>query len=201
MKRFFTLFLDFLFPPSPEALKLRQLSPEELYVSVPRAVSTGFPFITPLFSYKDPLVKELVLSIKSRKDPHAFACAAHALYKNLPAKAVLVPIPISRTRRNERGYNQCELLIEEIVKLDAEKKFQKNFALLIRAKDRGEQKTKNRKERFGSTTNIFKVNKIEITDPIVIIDDVCTTGSTLKEARDALLSAGYENVTALTLAH
>ncbi len=198
MHKVFGFILDFFFPLSKEAEALRALSPEEAYEKLPRTTEKSLPFVTSLFSYKDPLVKELVLSVKNKKNKHAFECAAYALSKNVPEKSILVPIPISRKRRNERGYNQCELLIDEMMKLG---NFENNFNLLVRAKDRGEQKTKNREERLISTTNIFTVNFVPMTLPIVIIDDVCTTGSTLKEAREALLSAGYSDVRALTLAH
>ena len=40
----------------------------------------------------------------------------------------LIPIPISNKRRKERGYNQCELIINEL------KNYKKDFSLLIRSK-------------------------------------------------------------------
>jgi DNA topoisomerase-1 len=48
----------------------------------------------------------------------------------------------------------------------------------------------------------FKINeKVNITNKIVIIDDVTTTGSTLNEAKKCLVEAGYKNITTLTLTH
>ncbi|MEK7464073.1 MAG: hypothetical protein AAB610_03070 [Patescibacteria group bacterium] len=194
--------IDFIFPPPPEELKLREISPERFLNDSAKADPAEFPFIKSIFSYKDPLVKELVWQIKYKKNKKAVEIASHALFHNLKWPALLIPIPISKKRRKERGYNQCELLIEEILELDVENKFEKDFDLLIRSKHIEKQTHKKRNERLENTKNIFEVTKKEnLVQKIIIIDDVSTTGSTLKEARDELLSAGYSDVTALTVAH
>ncbi len=126
MHRFFAFLIDFLFPPTKEALALRAFSPAELVEKLPEAEPTSFPFITSLFSYKDPLVSELIHGIKNRKDPYFMELGGWALHGKLEGE-LLVPIPLSKKRRKERGYNQCELLIEEILKLDVENKFKKDF--------------------------------------------------------------------------
>lgn len=172
---------------------------------MPRTSATEFPFIESIFSYKNPLVKELIWQIKYKKNKHAVGIAAHALLHSLsdsPPNTLLVPIPISKKRRKERGYNQCELLIDEILRLDTENKFQKDFKLLIRSKHIEKQTHKDRNERLENTKGIFETTRKEnLQQKIIIIDDVSTTGSTLKEAREELLSARYSDVTALTVAH
>lgn len=194
-------FLDFLFPPTPEELQLRQILPEEIFTRLPHAPPAPFPFITPLFAYKDPLVAELVSSIKNRKNSYACNQAAYALLKKLPqAPSILVPIPLSRRRLRERGFNQCELIIDEIMKLDNGKYFAKRTDILIREKDSGEQKLKNKQER-SNVENVFSGQCIALHDPIILIDDVVTTGYTLNEARNTLLRLGYAHISAFTLAH
>ncbi|MDP3962808.1 MAG: hypothetical protein Q8Q03_03010, partial [bacterium] len=122
-----TLILDFLFPPSKEALKLRSLSPEEINRELPPAPASPYHYINSLFAYKDPLASELIWSIKYKRDKHAIKCGGFALYKALENKqAVLVPIPVSKERRKERGYNQCELLVDEMVRI-SEGKLEKRF--------------------------------------------------------------------------
>lgn len=172
---------------------------------MPRTSATEFPFIESIFSYKNPLVKELIWQVKYKKNKHAVHLAAYALLQRLSKlsqSSLLVPIPISKKRRKERGYNQCELLIDEILKLDTENKFQKDFELLIRSKHIEKQTHKDRSERLENTKGIFEATRKEnLQRKIIIIDDVSTTGSTLKEACEELLSAGYSDVTALTVAH
>lgn len=200
MNSFFSFILDALFPPSKETLELRTLEPAHLALRLPVAPPSPFPFISSVFAYKDPLVAEMISAIKNKRDRHAFRLAGHALFGKLHDKALLVPIPLSKKKRRERGYNQSELLIDEIIKLDSENRFQKNTEILKRVKHTEEQKLKTRQERLGNK-NIFSVTYVPIDLPIILIDDVTTTGSTLKEAHEVLLSTGYTDVRALTLAH
>ncbi len=194
--------IDFLFPPSPEEVKLRSIFPEQFLEDSQKASAPEFPFIKSIFSYKDPLVKELIWQIKYRKNKKAVEIAGYALFQSLKEPAVLIPIPISKKRREERGYNQCELLIDEIMRLDNENRFKKDYGLLIRSKHIEKQTHKGRSERLENTKNIFEVTKKEnLNQKIIIIDDVSTTGSTLKEARDVMLASGYSNISALTIAH
>ncbi len=199
MNRLLTSILDFLFPPTKEALELRTIDTTNIFAKLPPASHTS------LFAYQNPLVKELVWSIKYKKDRHALRCGGYALYtrmREMGYEGTLIPIPISKKRRKERGYNQCELLIEEILKLDTEKKFSKNFDLLIRTKHTERQTMKNREERLEGALNIFGVKiTIPLDSRIIIIDDVTTTGSTLREAKKSLNEAGYMHVETLTLAH
>lgn len=203
MRHFFNLIIDFLFPPSAEALQLRAISPENVNRELPPAPAPSHPFITSLFAYKSPLVSELIWSIKYKKDRHAIELGGYALHEKLKlrGKAILIGIPISKKRRKERGYNQTELLINEIVRLDKEEKFEKRFDILSKPKHIERQTLKNRKERIESMDGIFQAKLVQLNFPIILIDDVTTTGSTIKEARDTLLRAGYENISALTLAH
>lgn len=195
MYRFLNYIIDFLFPPSAEELELRAISPEKFIHIAPKATATEFPFITSLFSYKDPLVRELIWQIKYKKNKHAVTCAAFALEKKLSKDSLIIPIPISKQRRKERGYNQCELILDALGS-----NTQKDYSLLIRSKHIEKQTLKNRNERIENTKNIFEVTKL-VDQKIIIFDDVTTTGSTLKEAQDALLKAGYTDIKAITLAH
>ena len=202
MYKLLNYVLDFIFPPNAQELRIRELPVDWLIKNAPRASQTEFPFIQSLFSYKDPLIKELIWQIKYKKNKQAVKCAAYALANTIDQPALLIPIPISKKRRKERGYNQCELLINEMIVQDTAGKFTKNFDLLIRSRHIDKQTFKNRHERLENTKNIFEiVGEIGKNQKIVIIDDVSTTGSTLKEAREELLKAGYSDVRCLTIAH
>ena len=80
----------------------------------------------------------------------------------------------------------------------------------MRVRHKNRQTMKGRAERLESSAGIFAVNpataeKIKLAYGtgmrLVVIDDVITTGSTMKTALDALSSAGFENVRGLSLAH
>ncbi len=198
--------VDFVFPPNKEELKIREISKEYFLDIVKSAQKSEFPFIYPLFAYRDPLVRELIWQIKYKKNKKAIAIAGFALYsylyKHNYKDCILIPIPISKERRKERGYNQTELIIDEIIKLDIENRFIKNYEILIREKNLDRQTLKNRKERLEAQ-GIFRANKVEdlLNKKMIIIDDVTTTGNTAKEAREAMLKVGFMDVQVVTLGH
>ncbi|MEK7184557.1 MAG: hypothetical protein AAB683_00270 [Patescibacteria group bacterium] len=209
MYKILQLFIDFIFPPNKEEIELRSISKIDLYNKYKNTNTTEFPFIYSIFTYKDPVIKELIWQIKYRRSRSAVSCAGYAIYRELiklnlnnTEKILLIPIPNSKSRKRERGYNQCELIVDEVLKNDNENRFIKDFKLLIRVKDIEKQTHKNREDRLNNSENIFKLNgKIKENSVIVIIDDVTTTGSTLLEARKTFLKAGFTDIKAIALAH
>jgi competence protein ComFC len=190
--------LDFIFPPRDEEVILRNISIQEFNANVPRALNSNS-----IFSYKHPLVKELVWQIKYRKNMKAVDMASYFMYQVIVnyGDVTLVPIAISKARRRERGYNQCELIVDSILKHDTKGILKYDYSLLIRDKDIEKQTFKNRGERLENIKGIFRVTKKYSNERVVIIDDVTTTGGTLEEARSSLLKAGFKDIRVLTLAH
>lgn len=206
MHNFFNILVDFIFPPNPEELILRTISPLKLVETASKPNPTEYSFIEAVLSYKDPLVKELIWQIKYKKNKAALELAGHILFEALSRKSgkfLLVPVPISNKRRRERGYNQCELIVNEIIKLDNSKRFSSDFSLIRRMKHIEKQTFMKRNERLKNTENIFEVtnNGFDKNTKIIIIDDVSTTGSTLNEARNAFLQAGFTEVYCQVIAH
>jgi hypothetical protein len=126
-----------------------------------------------------------------------------------PPVVVVIPMPITERRRKERGYNQCELLVDEIGRLDVDRKCRIERNLLVRTHHAARQTLKGRKDRIESTQGIFAVSKDTTAEelellksfPVIVIDDVITTGSTMYEAVHTLKAAGFSDVWALSLAH
>jgi competence protein ComFC len=105
---------------------------------------------------------------------------------------LIVPIPLSKERLYERGFNQAEALLNEsgltqtipLTRIHSEK-----------------QSKKSRSERIH-IPQVFEVDRqIEILGKnILLIDDIYTTGSTLRHAAKLLKESGAERVQSLTLA-
>jgi ComF family protein len=114
-----------------------------------------------------------------------------------PKNSILVPIPLYWHRKNWRGFNQSE----EIGKLIAEKigwSFDKD--LLIRKASKKPQAGLKREKRVTNIKGVFSLIKIPNKDtPIILFDDVWTTGSTVKEATRILKEKGVKRVNCLTL--
>ena len=110
---------------------------------------------------------------------------------------VLVPVPITKVRKNERGFNQSEYLA---VKLGEKLGIPVDGGLLIRTGKAVQQKSLSGKERKEK-----KVYGIECTCEnvpyrrICLVDDVYTTGGTLNACTEALLGAGAVEVGFVTV--
>lgn len=91
----------------------------------------------------------------------------------------IIPVPSYPTREKKRKYNHMNLVAEEFSRLTGNP-FNKN--LIIRIKDTKPQYKLKRSERLKNLSNAFKVNKENYNGKtILIIDDICTTGSTFEE--------------------
>lgn len=216
LSRIRDLCVDFLFPKSEKVLELEALSAEVFLETLPPAENLKDKHTKALFNYDHPLVKEIVWELKYSGNIRIAEKLGEILYDHIQHeladfalfekwdKPILVPIPISNKRRLERGWNQSELLAEEILKRDSEKMFRYMPRQLAKVRDTGSQtKTRSRKERLENLTNSMKVlNTPSVTgECVIVLDDVTTTGSTFAEARRALRAAGAKKILCIAVAH
>ena len=90
----------------------------------------------------------------------------------------IVPIPLYHTRQKARKYNHMELVAEEFAKLAG---YETNFELVKRIKDTKPQYKLNKSQRMQNLENAFKIGpKHHKHSPILLLDDICTTGSTFE---------------------
>lgn len=164
-----------------------------------------------VYSYKHPIIQKSIWHLKY-KNGRAFAEIYGTVLYNILAKdnsghstRYIIPIPISNKRLRERGYNQTILLLGKICSLDREHLFQNGSALLVRhEKGIRQAKTQTKQERLENIRGSFQATQeLDPQAMYILIDDVVTTGATLREARAALEERGASttNITALTIAH
>ena len=153
----------------------------------------------------------LIARFKFREEP-GLAGPLAALMRNAPgAQALLeqadavIPIPVSRDRLAQRGYNQAWELIKGLRLTEAGS--EPALALpdaLERLGDTPDQHRLGLDERIRNLASAFKATEHHTERlrkaHVVLVDDVCTTGTTLRSAAEALLSAGVRSVSALVLA-
>ena len=110
----------------------------------------------------------------------------------------LVPVPLHRSRRRKRGYNQAELLARAIgSRLD----IPVYDKLVFRTKNTVPLKQLNARERQNNLKKAFNVAQNDVKlKVLIIIDDIYTTGSTIEEMSRVLREAGVENIYFVTLA-
>jgi ComF family protein len=112
---------------------------------------------------------------------------------DLPRDAVLVPVPASPERRRLRGYDQAELLAREVGgHLD-----RRVESLLRRRAGVRSQTRLGVRERERNLTGVFAARPRSPYCPVVLIDDVWTTGGTLSACRMAIEGAGHQVVAGL----
>lgn len=216
MKKILNTILDILFPFSEKRKRIESLSAEELLQKCERAETCDDKNSYSIFSYETPLIRETVHFLKYKRNKKIASIFAEILYSELLEKLsemkmfknfdrpVLIPIPISKVKRRKRGFNQIELVLEEFKKLDTQNFFEINFKSLIKIKEtKSQTEVRNRRRRMENIRNCFGViNEEKIAGRnIILIDDVLTTGATMREAKNVLLKSGARRVLCLTMAH
>ena len=113
---------------------------------------------------------------------------------------LLVPVPMHRRRRRERGYNQAELLARRVAE-GCDLAYAPELLLRTRHAD-PQAGISNAAQRMTNVAGSVTVGSVEDVagTRIVLVDDVATTGSTLETCADALKRAGAESVWGLVLA-
>ncbi len=103
----------------------------------------------------------------------------------------IIPVPLHPKRLRKRGYNQAYEIAKIICK-------QQNRPLLsdvlIRIKNTEMQAELHEKQRKANVRAAFKVIKPINHDSVLLLDDVMTTGQTLRSAAQCLQKAGIETV-------
>ena len=148
------------------------------------------------FLYSPPL-SDVVLGLKSgngllqaRILGALLVQAVHARYADEPLPDALIPVPLTRKRRVQRGFNQAELLANVVgrtLRLPRHRS-------LARIKDAPPQRTLARAARQRNVRGAYAVRRALRCRRPALVDDVTTTGATVRAAAQALLAAGAEEV-------
>ena len=104
----------------------------------------------------------------------------------------IVAVPQQQNRLKKRKFNHMELVSLEFSTLSG---FECNFELIKRIKDTKPQYKLCRKERLKNLSNAFCVSKENYKGKtVLIIDDICTTGSTFEEIINELKRNGIDRI-------
>lgn len=109
----------------------------------------------------------------------------------------IVPVPLSKKRLIERGFNQSLLFAKTISK---EKKIPLLIDNLLKIKDTPPQTGLSGKERSLNLRNAFNVKGNIKGLRLLLVDDVMTTGATVTECSRQLLKGGAKEIIVVTLA-
>lgn len=214
--KMFNKLLQILFPHRCVVCKVQEpLSLcDECFKKIPIIKNPKNSDILSAFPYRHPAVKYSIWELKFKGNPNPVLRLIPVMYDilldelterhlfNNFQKPLLVPIPLHKERYKVRGFNQSEKITEALYKQNPEI-FDVNTTCLTRQKQTAPQaKIANRQARIRNIEGCFQVINPESfhNKNIIIIDDITTTGSTLKEAVKILKKSGARNVYAFTVA-
>jgi ComF family protein len=112
------------------------------------------------------------------------------------AADLVAPVPLHPRRLKQRGFNQALLLAQAFPEVHLERE------LVTRVRHTPPQTGLNAKERRDNVKGAFTVSRPDLVKGknILLIDDVFTTGATVKECARVLRKAGAHQVDVLTVA-
>src|SRR5699024_2546140 len=144
------------------------------------------------------LMKEMIAKWKYRGDYellNAFSkdikATMNTHLQNILKEYVIVPIPLSEERLHERGFNQSLAIANKLT--DDKHRIQD-----ILERTHGEKQSKKSRDQRIFRKNPFKLTKI-INKTVILVDDIYTTGTTLRHAASLLSQSGCPAVYSYTL--
>ena len=126
-----------------------------------------------------------------------FAAIMHFVESEQPT---LIPLPLHWLRQRVRWYNQSELLAREFATAFH---LEVRNDILLRSRYTPSQAGRLKKDRMQNIKDAFEIHQhssIKLPSSIIIIDDVWTTGATMREAGKILKRAGVKTVWGMTIA-
>ncbi len=185
---------------------------EKCLYPLPKSFENPLPWSFSVFEYKNRIIRKAIWLLKFSKKYSVLDDLAYLINKSFSdllekeklneKELVLIPIPITKRSKSVRGYNQsaliCKILLKNRENITIED------SVLVKIKNHLPQnKIKNRNERLNNVKNSFRVKNTERVKGkiIILVDDVVTTGATLKEAKKVLVESGTKKVLGFSIAH
>ena len=207
-----TFFEDIFFSTTPSQLTVEMLSSNDLFPHIRTySVSSHRTFL----SYEHTMVRALLWEAKFSHNQKAFdvlgSLLANYLKHHRFEKHILVAVPLAKERERERGYNQITEILNASQKIIPELII--NTKLIKKVQHTPPQTTLQRADRLKNLNDAFMLNTKESaqiqnyyknlhqdTPRLLIIDDITTTGATLREIKKVVKGGGFA-ATTLALAH
>ena len=127
------------------------------------------------------------------------ALMADVIEITISADTLVVPVPLHPCRQRDRGFNQAALLARHVAQIHG---LEADDRVLVRVRPtRPQVRTSGAVERAANVAGAFAAPAPLPTRPVLLVDDVATTGATLRACAAALRAAGVRSVRALVFAH
>ena len=179
---------DFVFEPDPDGCKSC------------RKKGVRFDKIQSIFIYSG-AVSILISRMKYNKVRHLAEILGSFMARNaerglVEGRSVVFP-PMHFSDKIMRGFNQSEILAERVASFN---KLKFDWRLLKKRRKTEHQADLDFEKRITNLRDSFELTRSVKNESFLIVDDVCTTSSTINEIAALLKRNGAESVNALTLA-
>ena len=189
--------------------------PREKFRYFHRAPLHREPWIFSLFDYRQREVRAMIRYLKNHQDGEIAQIIAEKMHEEILShlaekrslgyfqEILIIPVPLSRERMAQRGFNQVGKIAKNLTHLLGGA-YTPQVIKKIR-KTRKQALIQKRSERFQNVQNVYAIPQTKTPllqgRDIIIIDDLSTTGATLLEMRKVLKKAGAREIIAITIAH
>ncbi len=156
--------------------------------------------VSPLFY--DGKIRDIIIDLKF----NGHAASADILSKLMPDLLndmvhladfdLVIPVPLSKKRFTERGYNQSALLAKPFAEYFG---IEYRDDILLKIKETKRQSRIDLAERFTNVRGAYTASDEVRGKRVLLIDDIFTTGSTLAACAEVLKQNGAENIVGITL--
>ena len=158
-----------------------------------------------IFKYEG-IIKEKLTGFKFNEKTYIYKSIVKFMIKNkkicgfLKKYDIIIPVPIHRKRKLERGYNQSALFAKKIANNFENLKYIDD--ILLKKVNNKPQSTKNKIGRESNVIGVYSLqNGHKITNKkVLLLDDIYTTGSTVNECCKVLMEANPKFVDVITIA-
>jgi ComF family protein len=111
---------------------------------------------------------------------------------------MIVPVPLGKVRKRQRGYNQVELITSALARST---NIPHGNSILKRVRDTRSQVGLDPTARFSNLEKVFFAENGSIFErKVLLVDDLLTSGATIVSCAEALFRGGASQVYALTIA-
>ena len=157
-----------------------------------------------LFQY-DGEIRNAILNFKFNEQAYIYKTFLEILKNNekictqIKKYDIIMPIPISKKRFKQRGYNQSALIARNLAKtLNID--YKEN--VLVKIKNNKPQSELGQHERSANVKDVYKLKETKkvYKKNILLVDDIYTTGSTANECAKVLKENNANIVGIFTLA-
>lgn len=165
----------------------------------------GFTEFRCVAKYENTL-KQLLIDFKFNRKVHCGSLLANLLFRSIQRIPFsqkidyVIPVPMTAAKRFVRGYNHSEIIALHLAKKMHIYCIRHN---LVKIKNTRSQSSLKKSQRLLNLENTFYLcnKRILSAKNILLVDDICTTGSTLRECMRVLRQAKCKNIYVAVIAY